>query len=108
MDITIGRIVHYRLSDEDVKLIHALRQRFREKVEVPAEMAQALDVRAGEVYPAIAVKVFGPHQASLQVFIDAPIPFWTKGRSEGEGVGEYLWPEYAGSTQSTEPTGSRR
>jgi hypothetical protein len=106
MDITIGRIVHYRLTEEDAQLIRTLRASANQ-LALPAEM-QEFDVRAGEVYPAIAVKVYGPHQASLQVFIDAPFPLWAKGRSEGEGVGEYLWPEYVGSSQSTEPTGSRR
>lgn len=78
--VTVGRIVHYTLSDQDVRLI-AERDRIGN------------GVQEGQVYPAIVVRTFGKHGANLQVFLDGDDTYWATSRLEGEGPNTWAWPQ---------------
>jgi hypothetical protein len=95
VDITIGRIVHYRLADKDVTAIQRQRDLLREH----GFNFNADTPRQGEVYPAISVKTFGPKTASLQVLLDGPDNIWVQGAEEGKAEGQYLWPEMSQAGQ---------
>lgn len=84
---TIGRIVHYRLSDQDIELI-AEHRRETDR--------QGNTAYAGDVYPALVVRVFdidGVMSANLQVFLDGPDTFWATSRGYStETEGCWFWP----------------
>lgn len=90
-EITIGRIVHYRVSETDAKHING----FYEYGGRRGNLA-----KAGDVYPAMIVAVWGDPQDSqtvvnLQVFVDADFPYWTSSvhqEVELGQVGVWFWP----------------
>ena len=97
---TIGRIVHYTLAETDVDAINRRRADFRQRPGGPGnEGFQAHvgnHVQAGDVYPAMVVRVFDPSvtTVNLQVFLDGNDTFWATSRVEGE-LGEqckWCWP----------------
>ena len=86
---TIGRIVHYRLTEQDARDASAL--------DASPEM------RAGDVLPAIIVGVFAAYRSvdappvcDLQVFLNGPGQMWRQGISElpasEDGTGQWFWP----------------
>lgn len=83
---TIGRIVHYTLSDQDAEAI--LRRRGG------AALGGNVAV-AGDAYPAIVVRTFGGEAANLQVFLDGEDTYWATSRVEGEDRGQWYWPPRA-------------
>jgi hypothetical protein len=83
---TIGRIVHYRLSDEDVGRARAL------------PTIQINPVSFGDTYPAIVVRAFGAAsdgEANLQVFLDGQAQLWVTSAKPGTGPGTWSWPPRA-------------
>lgn len=89
MQPTIGRIVHYTLSEQDVALIDQ---------QIPASDENRVyrnSVRAGDVYPAMIVQVWGDTPGSsvnLQVFLDGACSWWATSRTEGDGEFHWAWP----------------
>jgi hypothetical protein len=83
MQPTIGRIVHYTLSQQDADAINAQRG--------PLGGNHASE---GDTYPAMVVRVFHPETstANLQVFLDGPDSYWATSRTEGEGPFYWAWP----------------
>lgn len=84
---TIGRIVHYTLSEQDAAQINALRGSSTFKANPAAE---------GDVYPMMIVRVWGNSPDSAvqgQVFIDGNFTLWATSVSHGEGPRAYAWPE---------------
>jgi hypothetical protein len=81
---TIGRIVHYTLSDYDAKEISSRRN---EKGTPDGNF-----VERGQTYPAMIVRTFGGDHVNLQVFLDGTDTYWATSRSEGAGVGHWTWP----------------
>ena len=88
MTPTIGRIVHYTLTEGDVNAIRNQR--------LAANLGAYLynQVRVGDVYPAMVVRVFDPSTttANLQVFLDGVDSYWATSRQEGDGEGHWAWP----------------
>lgn len=82
---TIGRIVHYRLSDQDIELIADRRRETGE---------QGNAARPGDVYPAMVVRTFGDIlNVNLQVFLDGPDTLWVTSRGYSvETEGCWFWP----------------
>jgi hypothetical protein len=116
MNITPGRIVNYRLSAFDVTEINRRRGDFRAFMKknspVPRDLTGLAgraesgefpnsghvghignEVSEGDVYPAVAVRVFSPVAANLQVFLDGNDTFWATSRGEGDLPGFWQWPE---------------
>jgi hypothetical protein len=107
MNLTIGRIVHYRLSETDAQDINRRRHDFmtfnRMYVKKEAGNPGATGhvghfgnaVRPGDVFPAMIVRVFpgNPHDVvNLQVHLDGNDLFWATSRHAGDGNGEWDWP----------------
>ncbi len=85
---TIGRIVHYTLSEQDAAAINARRD--------AAGPSSANPVYEGDVYPMMIVRVWGNSPDSAvqgQVFIDGNFTFWATSVTGGEGPRHYAWPE---------------
>lgn len=85
---TIGRIVHYTLSEGDVEVIN---------LRVPQH--QGLMVRntvaAGQTYPAMIVATFDGEHANLKVFLDGQGDYWATSRGPGDEPGTWAWPPRA-------------
>lgn len=114
---SIGRIVHYRLSAQDVEQITRRRttgasisDRMKEhRVAVPgggpdvavygwhagAQAHIGNDVHEGDVFPMQIVRVWGDTPTSSvngQVFLDGNDVFWATSRSVGDQPGTFSWP----------------
>lgn len=83
---SIGRKVHYTLSEADVRLIDERSPFGNGSIRNP--------VSAGQVYPAEVVAVFSPETttANLVVQLDGLAQYWATSRTEGEGPGTWCWP----------------
>lgn len=98
MQPTIGRIVHYTLAEQDVDAINRRRADFGGQPDGPGNEGFQGHVgnhaRAGDVYPAMIVRVFDPRvtTANLQVFLDGNDTYWATSRTEGEGPCHWSWP----------------
>jgi hypothetical protein len=105
---TIGRIVHYTLSQYDADAINrryrhfdAYRAKHAGDV-VPGEPGNTGHVghygnnaQAGDVLPAIIVRVWGDTAESavnLQVHLDGSDVYWATSRTHGDGQGHWHWP----------------
>jgi hypothetical protein len=88
---SLGRIVHYSLSDSDVASI--------------PDAASALNApRAGDVYPMLIVRVWGDAETSSvngRVFLDGRHDLWVTSRSQGSGAGS--WFEAPRVTKADDP-----
>lgn len=97
----IGRIVHYRLSEEAAQQINrrrtdgmSIQQRMKaDPAQWPAGAQAHIgnSAEAGQTYPMLLVKVAGT-MVNGQVFLDGNDVYWASEVSEGVGVGEYSWP----------------
>jgi hypothetical protein len=83
---TVGRIVHYRLSESDVQSIKFARSA------AGGMYPQGNPVAPGDTYPAVVVRTFGGPNVNLQVLLDGPDSFWATSRPEGDGPGTWCWP----------------
>lgn len=106
MNPTIGRIVHYRLSESDATAINKRRNDFKAFSRNHAQPVEAGEVgatghvghvgneaRAGDVFPAAVVRTFGGTAANLQVLLDGTDTYWATSRAEGTADGTWAWPE---------------
>ncbi|MEU6340287.1 hypothetical protein ABZ883_04960 [Streptomyces sp. NPDC046977] len=88
---TIGRVVRYRLSADDVR---AIARQWDETG------ARGNPVKAGEQYPAVIVRVWGDTAqaaCSLHVHLDGPDLYWATSRHVGDQNGNWSWPPRAGA-----------
>jgi hypothetical protein len=83
---TIGRIVLYKLTENDARRI----QQQRSHDGTTANMAGA-----GHVRPAVVVSAFGDEALNLQVLLDGPDSYWATSRHEGDEPGTWAWPPRA-------------
>jgi hypothetical protein len=106
MKITIGRTVLYVLSDEDAKQINRRRtdsgsisDRIKlEKWPLGAQAHIGNPVGAGDIRPAVAVRVFGEGDkppVNLQVLLDGNDVYWATSRAEdaAKTQGTWHWPD---------------
>jgi hypothetical protein len=86
---TPGRIVLYRLTDDDAR--HITQQRAHNGV-------NGNFVREGDCYPAVVVKTFPGNPAdvaNLKVLLDGEDNLWATSRHHGADPGMWAWPERA-------------
>jgi hypothetical protein len=114
MDITIGRTVHYTLNAQDAIEINRRRTTGREIADriqskivnpqggsdvvawpVGAQAHIGNNAEAGQVYPAVSVRVWSPGMANLQVLLDGNDVYWATSRHEGTEPGTWAWPPRA-------------
>jgi len=90
MKPTVGRIVHYKLSEADISEINRRRALYEFK---------GNPVSAGEVVPVIVAIVwpdeFGAGIPGIngQALLDGEDSLWICSRREGPNSGEWMWPE---------------
>lgn len=84
---SLGRIVHYVLNADDVAAIDR-----HMPIVVDGQRQERNPVNAGELYPAMVVKVFGQPYTNLQVFLDGAVTYWACSRVEGDQPGTWSWP----------------
>ena len=103
---TIGRIVHYRLTDQDAVEINRRRTtgtHIADRLRILGDTgwptgAQAHignKVAAHDVFPAMIVRTWGKTEGSccqLQVFLDGNDTYWATSRSEGDLAGMWAVP----------------
>lgn len=97
---TIGRIVHYRLSEQDADEINrrrshaALHMDEHRTAATGAQVHVGNTLQAGEVLPAMVVRVFdGTIGANLQVFLDGNDAYWATSRGYSvQTEGCWFWP----------------
>jgi hypothetical protein len=109
---TIGHIVHYKLSEQDALEINRRRADYRafeashrhphEPGQPPATGHVAHvgnSAAAGEVCPAVVVRIFAPNSphlvVNLQVLLDGTDAYWATSRKEGDEPGQWAWPARA-------------
>ncbi|MGW4124754.1 hypothetical protein [Nocardia sp. NPDC004711] len=98
MQPTIGRIVHYTLTEYDAQAINKRRVDFAEhrRTEGYADTGYVAhygnEARAGDVYPALIVRTRGD-LVNLKVQLDGTDEYWAPARSEGDGAGFWNWPQ---------------
>lgn len=99
---TIGRIVHYRLSQYDADAINKRRADAKNlnaagvtvtlaSQELGPQIHVGNHATAGDVCPAMVVRTFGA-AANLQVFLDGNDTYWATSRTEGDTNGAWTWP----------------
>jgi hypothetical protein len=102
---TLGRIVHYTLTEADAAAINKRRTDFEAHKQTYAGTPQpghrgatghvahvGNHAAAGDVCPAMVVRTFGGPAANLQVHLDGTDTYWATSRCEGEGPGFWAWP----------------
>ena len=100
---TIGRIIHYRITDQDAEQINRRRTTGTSiasriacaewPVGVQAHIGNQVTV--GDVFPAMIVRVWGHTEGSacqLQVFLDGNDSYWATSRQEGDLNGQWFVP----------------
>jgi len=107
---TVGRTVHYVLSEGDADAINVRRRDFRafeaghkhpHEPGQPAATGHIAHVgneaREGDACAAVVVRVFHPSvsTANLQVLLDGNDHYWATSRMEGDGPGHWQWPPRA-------------
>lgn len=107
---TIGRIVHYTLTQGDANAINKRRadyaafQKTLMGTPDPGHRGATGHVAhngnhatAGDVFPATVVRVFNESTttANLQVLLDGTDTYWATSRAEGDGAGFWAWPPRA-------------
>ena len=86
MKPSIGRIVHYRLSERDIRLVEERRER---------RVGAWNYLKVGQVLPMMIVVVHGDHPNAAvngQVFLDGDDTYFVMSCLVGEVPGTYAWP----------------
>lgn len=86
MQPSIGRIVHYSLTQQDADTVAQNRARYG---------VEGNPVAEGDTFPAIIVRVWSTDPGdgvNLQVWLDGPDMLWSCSRREGDGPGTWSWP----------------
>lgn len=99
---TIGRVIHYTLSEADAAQIMKRRADF-DKHRLSDDYADTGYVAhfgnrvvAGQVCPAVIVAVWpGSTTVNLHVLLDGVDAFWATSRAEGDRPGTWAWPARA-------------
>jgi hypothetical protein len=85
---TVGRIVHYTLTEQDVERVRA--GRFA---------TAANEVGVGDTFAAVVVRIwsqFPEPQCNLQVLLDGPDTLWVTSSKQGTKPGTWAWPPRVG------------
>lgn len=94
---SIGRIVHYMLSSDDVEQIRAKRLEWATRYGHNLD-AVTNQVSIGDIFPAIVVRVWEPDSPdsaiNLRVMLDGCDDFWATSRVRGRAgdPGRWSWP----------------
>ena len=121
MEITLGRIVLYKLSSDDAAQINRRRttgasiaeriknnnlpipeprlggepQEVRQKWPLGAQAHIGNSVQPGEFYPMLVTRVWSPGSVNGQVFLDGNDTLWATSVTEGTEERQWSWPPRA-------------
>ncbi|MDX3199967.1 hypothetical protein [Streptomyces scabiei] len=97
---SIGRIVHYKISEAAAGQINRARKNFHEHARTSHEDSGLMGhqgnwVAEGDVFPAVVVQVFNEATvtANLQVLLDGNDTYWATSAAQGSEPGRWSWPE---------------
>lgn len=98
---TIGRIVHYMLTQADADAISSRRRDADNHMHTHRSRATGVMVHVGEyayagnVFPMLIVKTWGQVEGAAvngQVMLDGNDCLWVRSVIEGNAMGQYSWP----------------
>jgi hypothetical protein len=96
---TIGRIVHYTLSEQDAEQINERRGPARSAaLGGDVQMHHGNYVQARDVYPMVITRVWGDQpdsEVNGQVLLDGNDTLWATSVTAGEGERHFVWPQRA-------------
>lgn len=96
---TVGRIVHYRLSEQDANDINRRRKDFQNGSAGSDRTGFIGHVgnpaAEGQVCAATVVRVFNESSdaINLQAVLDGNDTYWATSRTQGNDPGQWAWPE---------------
>lgn len=96
---TVGRLVHYRLSEGNVDGVIFRRgqwvthQRTGRGTVAPVSLVRGNLPRAGDILPMLVVRVHEDGTVNGQVFLDGEDVLWVTSRAAGDEPGTWCWPE---------------
>jgi hypothetical protein len=93
---SLGRIVHYTLSAQDVEVINRRREISRRAAAASSEQIFFGNVaKEGDVFPMMITKIWGNESTSAvngQVYLDGNDIYWVTSVKVGEGPQTFKWP----------------
>lgn len=99
--VSIGRLVHYRMSTMDAEAINKRRSDAAKNMDAHRENADGSqihvgnEVREGDVLPMTVVCLNGGGSTvNGQVTLDGTDTYWATSRFEGDQPGQWFWPPY--------------
>ncbi len=112
MEITVGRIVHYVLTEEDAKQINRRRTN-SESIKLRmaggswptgAQAHIGKEAKAGQHFPMIVAEVDPSdiYGVDGQVFLNGNDTYWVQSRKEDVAPGSWHWPERSQNVTLTE------
>jgi hypothetical protein len=99
---TIGRIVHYTLSQQDAEQVNRRRSDSQSHIAEHRDNSNGVQIHfgnsvsTGDVYPLIITRVWGSTPESAvngQVLLDGNDSLWVTSVVEGDAAGQYVWPK---------------
>lgn len=100
---TMGRIVHYRLSRDDAFKINRRRTTGNDiadriqadKWPLGAQAHIGNEVKEGDIFPALVVRVWDHELINAQAFLDGNDALWVLSAPKGNNPGCWNWPPRA-------------
>lgn len=95
-NVSVGRLVHYKLPEAAALQVNKRRldgvMSGTAKVENGSQIHFGNGHTAGDVLPAVVVRVWENNLVNLQVFLDGNDTLWVTSAAEGENEGQWSWP----------------
>jgi hypothetical protein len=99
MKPSLGRLVHYRLSEQEAEAVNRRRKDFHDSRSADERTGFVGHVgnwaAEGDMFPAMVVRVWDESTVTvnLQVFLDGNDVHWATSSAEGNEPGTWAWPE---------------
>lgn len=96
---SVGRIVHYKLTEHDADNIKIRREASHISVAGGyggAQVRYGNEPREGQVFPLLVTVVWGADLINGQTFLDGNDTHWVMSAGEGDQPGQWSWPPRVG------------
>lgn len=97
--VSVGRVVSYRLSEGDVGVIRRKRRAAADYRRSHPTVSSAVQLHGGnspvvgDVCAAVVVRVWSQAAINLQVLLDGEDTLWVTSVGQGDGPRQWSWPE---------------
>ncbi len=97
--VSVGRIVHYRLTSEDAEAINRRREHAKANLEKMREEKPGFQahignrVSRGEIVPLQVTNVWEGNRVNGQATLDGNDSLWVTSADQGVLNGQWFWPE---------------